>query len=255
MRKQVVILVLFLSLIPPKRANAGGAVNVFEGFATEVTQYLNQLQLIIQSVQLVQQTKELATQGLHIYQQLEDMYNQAKNLDDFNWGEYLSYTQRLANVVEKGKLMSFVSAGVEERFKELFNGYDDYLESQKSLNREHFENKFHQWHSSINEMLESTFRMNGFTYREMSQDETRLKALERRISVSTGRNELIKSTADVSLFMAEQIRRLSTLIMQQNQTHTGFMAYQKNREALSQARREQFLKDGGRPILGNSDNY
>ena len=247
---------LSLLLLPTQSFAGGPSVNIYEGFATEVTQYLNQFQLLAQTAELLSQGVELVQQGNRIRDQLTDMLHQAENLENFRWYGFFQKIDQLQGVIETGQALAYTAAATDSRFKELFPGYDDYIQKTQEFSPVYFREKYRAWHITLNDSFESTFKMHKLTYKQMISDTDRIKALKNRLSSSEGRNQLLRAGADISLFTSQQLRRLNTIMMQQSQVQSTYLATKENKEAVQEARKRQFYdKSSDGLIVGDEKDY
>jgi P-type conjugative transfer protein TrbJ len=137
----------------------------------------------------------------------------------------------------------------------MYQGYDDYLGAQSQFNENYFDEKYHTWHTSLNDSLASTLRLHGFTHEKMKDEQLRMREIESRMLTAEGRNALLQTSNEVAFFTSEQLRRLVSITMQHSQTHTLYLAHQRNQEALQHARKRQFFEQGALPETDNGMNF
>lgn len=225
------------------------------GGATEWTQLANNGILVSNLAQIIIQTNQIIQNGKHLWDQLQDMRVQAQSLANMDWSNFLNYMSNLDTILQQGKALSFTAIGAERRFQSQFSGYVDYLESLTDYDPQYFEAKYSQWHDSLNDSIQSTLRLHNITYDKVRNEEARMQLIESRARTAVGRNELLKVGSDLAYLTSEQLRNLLAIQMQHSQVHSQFMAHQSNQDQMQQARKQQFVMQGVKPILGDGANW
>lgn len=225
------------------------------GGATEWTQLANNGILVSNLAQIIIQTNQIIQNGKHLWSQLQDMRVQAQSLANLDWSNFLSYMDNLETILQQGKALSFTAISAERKFQSQFSGYVDYLESLTGYNPQYFEEKYSEWHDSLNDSLQSTLRLHNITYDKIRSEEDRLQLIESRARTAVGRNELLKVGSDLAYLTSEQMRSLLAIQMQHSQVHSQFMAHQSNQDQIQQARKQQFMMQGEKPVLGDGANW
>ncbi len=117
MRKQLIASVVSLSLVTSSAlvspvAHASGAV----AGATEITQLLNNAELV---TQVAQQAQQLATQ----LQQYQTMLTNLQNIPNQIWGPIQQDLMALQQVAAQGQALSFAASNVVQQFENTYTGF------------------------------------------------------------------------------------------------------------------------------------
>ncbi|MDP2196092.1 MAG: hypothetical protein Q8J72_08915 [Rhodocyclaceae bacterium] len=198
----------------PAHAGGGGIAG-----ATEITQILN-------NVQLVQQ---YATQSQQYVTQLQQTQAMLTNLMENPLGVQSPDVLRIANNMAKlhsmGKDIGSSVAKVDENFGKMFN-------SREALN---FADKFRTWTEGSTDGLKSAMQNAGMQREQFADDATALQGLTERVSSSQGNLAALKTLGSINAKQIEESMKLRDLIATQQQA--------TNQHLIAQAQKEQKIED------------
>lgn len=198
----------------PAVAGGGGIAG-----ATEITQILN-------NVQLVQQ---YATQSQQYVTQLQQTQSMLTNLMENPLGVQSPDVLRIANNMAKlhsmGKDIGSSVARVDENFARMFN-------NKEAMN---YADKFRAWADDSNAGLKSAMQNAGMQREQFADDATALQGLAERVSSSQGNLAALKTLGSINAKQIEESMKLRDLLATQQLA--------TNQHLIAQAQKEQKIED------------
>ena len=205
--------------------------------ATEPTQIMNNVQLVVQYAKQVQQHATQVQNYMTNAAQLRDMLVQATQ---FNLAGQLKPFLDIANslrslgqTVQVARSLAYSMDNLDGRFRAQFKGY---------VANPNMSSQYRSWADSVNGTFESTMKGMELTQREIENEATFAQKLQNMAATSKGRNQLeqtIIAFADSSVGQMQKLRSLMLLDMQSKQ---AYQAYQVNNEMMLKANDEVALQ-------------
>lgn len=205
--------------------------------ATEPTQIMNNIELVMQYAKQVEQHSTQVTNMMHNYSRLQDALVQATN---FNLAGPLKPFYDLAGAlrsigiaVQNAKGIAYSMDNLDGRFRNQFKGY---------VANPNVSTQYRAWADNVNGTFESTMKGMELTRKEIENETTFAQKLQAMAATSKGRNQLEQTViafADSSVGQMQKLRALMLLDMQSKQ---AYQAYQINNSMMLKANDEAALQ-------------
>jgi P-type conjugative transfer protein TrbJ len=234
-KRTTFICLCVLSCFAANPALAGGGLT---GGATEVTQLMNNSELVAQVAQLAEQITNQITM-------IQDMiYNTLTIPDQLfrNIKSVVGVYSKVKGIIDKTKGLAYSLANMDEELKRRFKSYADLSNISRV---EDFSTTYREIVDTQMETVRNTMEAIGVAFDELTDDDaSALEEIQKKAGTAKGRNELIQATNQILGFMAEDAMKLRQLQMMQAQmTGTAYEA-ERARSDLSNKRLESFFKRG-----------
>jgi P-type conjugative transfer protein TrbJ len=211
---------------------AGGGLG---GGATEVTQMMNNAELVQQVSQLAQQIQNQITM-------IQDMIYNTLTIPDQLFRDVKGIYSKVKNVIDRTQGLAYNLANMDEELQRRFRSYSDM--SSLSLVSD-FSDEYRKIVGTQMETVRSTMEAIGVSFEELVTDDvSALKELQQKANSAKGRNELVQATNQMLGFMAEDAMKLRQLQMMQAQMAGTAYEAERSRSDLSNKRLESFFKRG-----------
>ena len=207
-----------MAVFPLARVNAGTVMG--NGGATEVTQILNNLQLIQSAMQQAQMLKA-----------------QLKNMESFGnleWGASQAHLLQLMEVVKQGEALSYASQNVEALFKQKYPGYEAQSEG--------FGKKFEEWSRTTLDTLRNSLAAAGMQSKLFATEEDAMRTIRSMAAGSPSAVQAVQAGVMVAAQQVEQLQKLRQLVMAQMQAQTAFMAKEQGQKDWEKTFSDQHFK-------------
>ncbi|MDH3602299.1 MAG: P-type conjugative transfer protein TrbJ, partial [Candidatus Tectomicrobia bacterium] len=211
-------------------------------FATEGTQVLNNVQLLLIQIREVQQLSQLTQQVANQLRMLQDMATQGRSLSQHQWGSAYQDLQRLGHVLRRGQALSYSHGTLDRDFAERFKGYDHYRQSQGT--RETYQTQFKTWNQTSLDTTSATLSSLELQSDMFDTEEQTLSALQQQSQTAAGRMQAIQAGNLIAAQQVRQLQKLRQLQMSQMQMQATYMARELDQNAAQQAARDRFLQSG-----------
>ena len=215
----VFLLMLWLGLNHPQKS--------FAVFATEPTQLLNNIQLVI----------SVAKQTQMVLNQVEMIQNQLKSLEKYpqgQWGDVMNVIHQLESVIEQGQAISYTLENIAEIFKQKYPGYSlpqDYAKA------------YQDWSGTTLDTIRNSLVAAGWQRKNFESESSTLKAINSMSDQAAGEMQAIQAGNQIANQTATQIMLLRKLTMDQLNAQVAYMSYQVNKDAADQAVADHFFKE------------
>jgi P-type conjugative transfer protein TrbJ len=235
--KKVMVFTVVLSLVflgVPAPTDAG----VVAGMATEWTQILNHVQLIMgyirQGLQLeneLKQYEEQLKQGMVSPQQL--------------FGPIQQDLSQLAQVVQGGQALSYSMGNLDAQFRNTFPGYS-------SSNSGYF-NSYKKWSQTSLDTTLSTLRAVGLQGQQLNSAQSVLAQLRLMSTGAGGQMQAAEVGNQIAEQQVEQLMALRQLMLVDLQSKQAYQAEQIQKEQADKAALEQMF--GTQPLVTDQKKY
>jgi P-type conjugative transfer protein TrbJ len=243
--------------IAPETSHAGPVPGLG---ATEVTQILNNVQLVgIQSsavAQLAQQVQmqiNQVTQIMHLLNQYNNMVQNTLNLPNHIWGNITPLFNSLAQTVQQGQALSYALANVDNTLRARFGTFSTF--SQSPLSSAQFSNKYADWSETNQDTIAGAMRAANLQYNDFSNEQSRLAAIQSMSQSSDGVNKSIQVANQIAVEQVQQMQKLRQLSMSQMQMTAAFQARYVAVEDAQKAARDKFFTSKQGVIQGDGKGW
>jgi len=216
-------------------ANAAFAGGGLTGGATEITQLMNNSELIEQVAQLAEQIQNQITM-------IQDLIYNTLTIPDQLFRDVKQIYGKVKRIIDTTKGLAYNLSNMDEELKRRFKSYADMSDISTASG---FVSEYRNIVDTQMETVRSTMEAIGVSFEELVNDDaSALKELQSKASSAKGRNELIQATNQLLGFMAEDAMKLRQLQMMQAQMAGTAYEAERAREDLSRRRIEAFFKRG-----------
>lgn len=219
----IALLVIGIST-PTQKTHAGGTIS---GFATEVTQILNNIELaglnLTQIKALANQAQQLVNEALMIEMQIKNLLVLADNpLALVN-----SLTQ-LSSVVERGQILSYVASNIEGDYQTKYEGYTTY--ETNGITSDEIIQKYTDWSQDNEDNIIAHLESAGLQEETIENEEARVAAILLMSQSSEGRLQAIQAGNQIAAEQVRGLQRLRKLMLDQAQFNANFAAIEKDKD-------------------------
>jgi len=211
---------------------AGGGIT---GGATEMTQMMNNAELIKQVSQLAEQIRNQITM-------IQDMIYNTLMIPDQLFRDVRGIYSRIKGIIDRTRGLAYNLANMDEELKRRFKSYSD-MGSLSQISD--FSSEYRSIMNTQMETVKSTMEAIGVSFEELVNDDaSALAELQKKARSAKGRNELIQATNQLLGFLAEDAMKLRQLQMMQAQMAGTAYEAERARTDLSDKRIEAFFMRG-----------
>jgi len=228
-----IIALCLLSCFAVNAAYAGGGG--LTGGSTEMTQMMNNSELIKQVTQLAEQIQNQI-------KMIQDMIYNTLTMPDQLFRDVKGVYSKIKGIIDRTKGLAYNLANLDEELKMRFRSYGD----MASLTRvSDFSSEYRKIMDTQMETVKNTMEAISVSFEELVNDDaSALAELQSKASSARGRNELIQATNQLLGFLAEDAMKLRQLQMMQAQMAGTAYEAERARIDLSNKRIEAFFKRG-----------
>lgn len=215
--KTVTKTLLALAIFAAVPAFAGSVAGT--GGATEVTQILNNIEMINQTAQQVKM--------------VEIQLQQALTNPNTPWSQTVQALTTLRDAVQQGQAIGYSLASVENSFKNTYRGY-----GQTSGN---LLNDFIRWNTTTRDSISGALRAAGATVDQVKSESDMIDRLRMMGQSAQGQMQAAQVGNAISIEMIQQLRQLRQLNAAQMQAHSNYLATQNEQQGADKAALKRFL--------------
>jgi P-type conjugative transfer protein TrbJ len=220
MRKSVIVLVLVvLAGQNPQPVEAGA-------FATEVTQLLNNAQLVME---YIRQGQQLANE-LNMY---ADMVKNTRTLSGQTFGAVWNDINALANIVQGGQALAYSLGNLDQLFRQTYPGYGYSVGA--------YYTQYRNWSQTSLDTTLGTLRAAGLQGQQLQSEQAIVNSLRSSLQGADGRLEAIQALGDISEQQVEQLMKLRELMMADMSSKQAYQAAIIQQQAASEAAAQRFF--------------
>ena len=228
----VAVSLLFLGV--PMPINAG----VVAGVATEWTQILNHVQLVMNYIRMgVQLQIEM--------QQLSEQLKQGKGLPRQIFGSIQQDLGQLAQIVQGGQALAYSMGNLDAQFRNTFPGY--------SSRTSGYFNDYKKWSQTSLDTTLSTLRAAGLQGQQLNNAQAVLAKLRTMSMSAGGQMEAAQVGNQIAEQQVEQLMALRQLMLVDLQSKQAYQAEQIQKEQADKAALEQVF--GTQPLVTDQKKY
>ncbi len=235
--KKVIVLVVTLSLLfvgVPAPTNAG----VVAGVATEWTQILNHVQLVMNYIRMGVQLQIQM-------QQLSEQLKQGKGLPSQIFGSIQQDLGQLAQIVQGGQALAYSMGNLDAQFRNTFPGY--------SSRTSGYFNDYKKWSQTSLDTTLSTLRAAGLQGQQLNNAQAVLAKLRTMSMGAGGQMQAVQVGNQIAEQQVEQLMALRQLMLVDLQSKQAYQAEQIQKEQADKAALEQVF--GTQPLVTDHKKY
>ncbi|EFO4793573.1 P-type conjugative transfer protein TrbJ [Campylobacter coli] len=222
-------------LIGTNNAFAGGIPVIdVSAIANQIKDYAMQLQ------QYEQLYSQLQQQLLMVKMQQQNLERLSKE----DWQNLGTVLYQVRGVMNRVKGISYDIGNVSRKFEETYKDFTGYNDDLSNATNESERNKIYSdRYKQIAEMNQNTF--NGtlqqleLQYKDLESEDMLISRLKQNSQNSSGNLQAVQATNDLIAYQIDEIRKLRSVIMDQSNMLTNYLASQNNKKILDEAKYEQ----------------
>ena len=237
MKKMMIGIVLILVSI---NATAAGVPTVdIVGNLQRVLQYIEDVS------QTAGQAEQIANEVQGLYnqtQQIQNQINMLKNLNSYNWQDYLNIIQQLDTIARKADALAFSTVNLDGEYEK----YRD--QAYYEANVEYYENKQaaqSRWSANASGTTKSSAAVLSAQHTDLKADGITLNELQIASSNVAGEVQAIQAGNQLAALTSKQVMQVRNLLMNQQQIMIQERAENAERDALQAAASKNFLDSSG----------
>lgn len=216
--KLLIISSLFLSI--NNAISGGGGIS---GGATEVTQLMN--------------NSELITQIETARQQLETMHTNLKRLKNFTVsGENLiEDLKSLQNAIQVGQVIAYDAFNLAEQFENKYKDFNEYAKNFTLSDDKTTSEKYQRWSRDNLDNIQSALMSANLQSQHFKSEAQAIKEIEYKAQTAEGRDALLQAGIEISALQSSQLIQLRQLIASDMQMQANYQASIVQRQAEKDA--------------------
>lgn len=223
---------LLAALLAGVHAGAGaGSVAGFGG-STEITQILNNLQLI-QSYE--QQVSSYVRQGLQVEHELRNLISNPTSMLGSYIGQIIN---TMGNIMNGGQSIGWNLAQIDRNFSQTF----------KNPTAGNFSRMFTSWHKTNTDTLEGALKSIGAQRDQYASNQQALTDLYNRSQATSGNLDSLQTLSQINIRQIQQLQSLQELMATQASAEATFMATQNAKDEKARQDYDAMSTKYSRPI-------
>lgn len=236
-----VAFVIAFTAAPPAMAGAAA------GGATEITQILNNVELIGVAIK---EAENLA----YTIRQYEIMYENIRNLPNHIKQQALADLHNLAQIVATGRAVAYSSGQVDEDYRREHRSFEYYEQMQRgdTGQRDHaaFSERYQDWSEVNHDSVRGALRAAGLQAQQFDREDSALRTIEAQMESAAGTKQLLQAGGSIAAMQVEQLQKLRQLQMAQIQLQSAQVGGSIDRQAEDDSDLQRAL----RPLDGLDEN-
>ena len=228
----VVVSLLFFGVPAPMNAGVVG------GVATEWTQLLNHVQLIMT---YIRQGIQLQTQ----IQQFAEQLKQGRVLRQQIFGSVQQDLAQLAQIVQGGQALAYSMGNLDAQFRNTFPGYGSRTSG--------YFNDYKKWSQTSLDTTLSTLRAVGLQGQQLKNAQAVLAQLRTMSTGAGGQMEAVEVGNQIAEQQVEQLMALRQLMLADLQSKQAYQAEQIQKEQADKGALDQVF--GTQPLTTDQKKY
>lgn len=223
-------------------AHASGAVTG----ATEMTQLLNNGELISLVGQSGSQIENQLTQITQLAEQIqnqlriyENMLQNTARLPANVWGQVEGDLKKLQSIVQQGQGISFSAGNADDLLRGRFKSYADL--QTKLPGSQSYSSTYQAWSDTNRDTIGSTLAAANLTADQFNTEEDTMKELRSMSESADGQMKALQVGHQIATQQVAQMQKLRGLVSQQMTMMGTWLQSEQTDKDLAQKRREEFF--------------
>lgn len=237
---KTMLMPLALILANPHVLRAGSVAGT--GGSTEVTQIMNNAQLIQQTSEMYDQTRKLMDQLRKQKEMVDDMKKHGKTLSGQEWSHTSQDLKKLSDVVRQGEAIAYSSANLDGLYRQKYKGYGAYAK-ENSGTASTYSDRYASWSDTNRDSIVGAMKSANLQAAQFDTEEDAMRTIENMGRSSQGRMEAIQVGNLIASQQVGQMQKLRGLVMAQMQMQSSFLAFEANQKDSSNAKSRNFFQN------------
>ncbi|TWF47601.1 P-type conjugative transfer protein TrbJ [Neorhizobium alkalisoli] len=221
--------------------------------ATEMTQILNNGELISLVGQSGEQINNQITQITQLAEQIENqlkiyqnMLQNTARLPKHIWGEVEADLDRLRTIINQGQGIAFSMGNADDLLKQRFKSYSDLKTSLP--NAASFSSAYQSWSDTNRDTIAGTLRAASLVAEQFDSEEDTMSQLRSMSQTADGQMKALQVGHEIAAQQVAQIQKLRGIVSQQATLIGTWLQSEQTQKDLAQARRETFFNADTQPV-------
>lgn len=229
--KRVALVALAGSMVMTT-ANAGSVAG--NGGATEVTQILNNSELVVQSAQMYQQVQQTLQQVQMMQQQMRNLLTAPQQL----WGQAQQDLMQLTQLVGQTQAIGYAAANVDQQFRQAFPGF------ASSAGNTNYGAKYKDLITKAMGGLNSALQGAGLNARQFDTERNAIAQIQGMSGGSQGALQAVQAGNMIASQTVDQLQKMRQLLQTQAQAEANYLGMQAQVQADQTDALQTMLKQG-----------
>lgn len=184
---------------------------------------------------------EAVNTQINTAKQLQDALQQAMNLPGNMFKDIGNDLRQVIGVYQNAKSLGRDMANMDERFKQEYQGYANYLESIGQGNSySMMPVRYEKWATTGLDNVRTAITAAGMNISSFDDETDMLNQIVQRSSSAAGRMQAIQAGNEIAAQNVQQLQKLRDMMQTQITMQANFMAVETERRAVDDAAREKF---------------
>lgn len=237
--KTIVKKTLLSLVIASMGANAyAGAMT---GGATEPTQIMNNIELLLSNAQLAVEVKTTI-------EQLQTMYTNLKKLQDFvnNGDAVIAELAKLSEVIQIGQALAYDANNLSQMYAERYQDFEQFAEmtskNQGKRDEAWEKDRYQKWSRQNLDSVHSALNAANLQSKYFYTEAAAIQEIERKAQSAEGRDQLLQAGVEIAALQANQMIKLRQMIASDMQMQANYQASLIDRQAEKDAWKVEAMK-------------
>ncbi|WP_260505163.1 P-type conjugative transfer protein TrbJ [Ralstonia pseudosolanacearum] len=213
-------------------ANAGSVAG--NGGATEVTQILNNTELVQQSAQMYQEVQQTLQQVQMMQSQLKNLITAPQQL----WGQAQSDLVQLTQLVGQTQAISYAAANVDQQFRQAFPGF------AQTAGNTSYGAKYKDLMTKAMGGLNTALQNAGLDVQQFDTERNAIAQIQGISAGSQGSLQAIQAGNMIASQTVDQLQKLRQLLATQAMAQSNYLGMQAQVQADHTDALQTMLKQG-----------
>ena len=213
-------------------AHAGSVAG--NGGATEVTEILNNSELLMQSAQMYQQVQQTLQQVQMMQAQLKNLVTAPQQL----WGQAQQDLIQLTQLVNQTTAISYAAANVDQQFRQAFPGFS------QSAGNTNFGAKYKDLMRKAMGGLNSALQTAGLNVKAFDSERNAIAQIQGISAGSEGSLQAVQAGNMIASQTVDQLQKLRQLLAAQTLAQSNFLGMQAQVQSDQTDAAQTVLKQG-----------
>ena len=229
--RKTIITVMFVSVsVSPVQAGSVAG----NGGATEVTQILNNVQLVQQGATMLQEVNNTLQMVQMEQAQLKNLINAPAQL----WGQAQQDLIQLANAVQNTTAITYAAGTIDQKFKAAFPGF------ATSAGATNFGSQYKALIGKGLDGLQSALASAGLNVSQFDSERSAIQQIQGISAGSQGSLQAIQAGNMIASQTIDQLQKLRQMLALQTQAQSNFLAAQGQIQANQMDATQTLMKQG-----------
>lgn len=215
--------------------------------ATEFTQVLNNLELILIQVTEIEALAQQADQLMNEATMIENQYKNLLTLGN-NPLALINALNQLSNIVQQGQILSYAAANVDSQYANMYPGYAVYR--NQDMSTAVLQQKYQDWSNQNQDNIKAALKAAGVHEETLQNEKGRLDTVVDLSKTAEGRLQAIQAGNLIAAEEVASLQRLRQLVMTNTQLQANYQAKEQDKEDINAAKWEQ-LTGGATTVVGD----